>query len=683
MTTSTVSTFGTSQMTDLIMANAFYSKFADSFKDGVNLSVSTMMKLFLLMCFNEAKPHVIPLITKIFKELPPFLRLYWTLLLSLKLKRNQFEKIVDQITDKKIYKHITLTADQMFINVFWQFLEKQNLTGKATYEKQVTKIDVKTSKQIFFTYSLSNISFVFNNIDFKISSKFDITINNITKVVEGFYLYEKNKTSLFDFLPDKLAMMFQNYYKTSTDIDTMVASATRREQTNSNYFTEYDFHDLLLAKNRTLDKEKLLSEILFLVAILIKISYTNSGNTFDVLKRIDWANKYENNKQFTGSVIVYKPNMSAPNDLYAEVEKWWKSYDNTAKETGNINTCFVLNLSADRDFDAAIASEELIKNIYSESSKKTDTIKIHSIHLKCQTKTLEKPNPAYAEWEEKRKLLEKENTSVMKEMGLLLIPPKTLTEKVTEKNIISKQLNSISKPMESLYLRKKDKSRLLSSLSHFRDKKEMLQEFGLQNKLNVMLYGIPGTGKSTTIQAIATYLKKDIYYLDLQNVKTNTDLQILLDYTNNNVPGGAIIVMEDIDAMTNIVHRRQIDNREATVTELISNEEEKLSLEYLLNVLQGTLTIDGSIFLMTTNHIEKLDPALIRPGRFDLLIELKNADHYQINCIYQKMIGREIPRQYLEKISEDKYTPAMIIYHLKNYLFENVSDEEILADFIK
>ena len=341
-----------------------------------------------------------------------------------------------------------------------------------------------------------------------------------------------------------------------------------------------------------------------------------------------------------------------------------------------------LIFSSDTDFKLAELSEEFVNVIYSLSTQKADSVKIHTIHLKSLVKTVEKPNPEYAEWEEKRKLLEKEGISVMKDLGLLAIPPKTLTEKLTEKTIHSKQLSTISKSMESLYLRKKDKTRLMSSLCQFRDKKTILKDFGLQNKLNAMLFGKNGTGKSTTIQAIATYLGKDIYYLDLQGVKTNGDLQMLLDYTNNNVPGGAIIVMEDIDAMTNVVHKRSTETQEATVAQLVANDEEKLSLEYLLNVLQGTLTIDGSIFLMTTNHIEKLDPAFIRPGRFDLLIELKAADHYQINCIYEKMIGRPIPNELLKKVPEGVHTPAAIIYHLKNHLFEDATDDEILADLI-
>ena len=62
----------------------------------------------------------------------------------------------------------------------------------------------------------------------------------------------------------------------------------------------------------------------------------------------------------------------------------------------------------------------------------------------------------------------------------------------------------------------------MNSLSQYKYKGQILKDMGLQNKLNLLLYGIPGTGKSTTIQAVATFLQKDIYYVDLQKATCNT-----------------------------------------------------------------------------------------------------------------------------------------------------------------
>ena len=69
---------------------------------------------------------------------------------------------------------------------------------------------------------------------------------------------------------------------------------------------------------------------------------------------------------------------------------------------------------------------------------------------------------------------------------------------------------------------------------------------------------------------------------------------------------------------------------------------------------------------MTTNHLEKIDPAIYRAGRVDGLVEMKKCDHTQIKKIFKKCIDRNIKEEVLEKILEYKYSPADIIFHLKN-----------------
>ena len=259
-------------------------------------------------------------------------------------------------------------------------------------------------------------------------------------------------------------------------------------------------------------------------------------------------------------------------------------------------------------------------------------------------------------------------------------------KEITEKKIKSKELNEIHKTLDTLYLRKKDKDILLSCLSQFRDKKDIIMDLGLPNKLNVLLYGLPGTGKSSAILAIATYLKRDLYYVDLKHCETNEDLHSIFEYVNKNVLQGGIIVMEDIDAMTDVIKKRS--NRDISNDHIEKksshDHKSKLTLEYFLNILQGTLTLNDSIYIVTTNYIDQLDPAFYRDGRFDVKIELKLCDHYQMNAIYNKILNRDIPRDLLQRMPEDKFSPASLIFHIKNYLFRSdTSDEEILKPFLE
>ena len=223
--------------------------------------------------------------------------------------------------------------------------------------------------------------------------------------------------------------------------------------------------------------------------------------------------------------------------------------------------------------------------------------------------------------------------------------------------------------------------KLLSVLSKFKSNKELLKSLGLPNKLCVMLDGLPGTGKSSTILTIASYLKKDIYYLSFgDTIETNEDLQMIFDHVVKNCNGG-IIVAEDIDAVGSLLHSRNgqlIEN----ATKTMETRTQKLSLAYVLNLLQGTITPDNLIFIATTNHIEKLDPAFYRHGRFDVRITFKLSDHYQLNKIYNKFFQRNIPHSLIKRIQENKFTPAQFIFTIKDYLSEDFTDDIILEDFL-
>ena len=336
---------------------------------------------------------------------------------------------------------------------------------------------------------------------------------------------------------------------------------------------------------------------------------------------------------------------------------------------------------------------KLLQEVYGAYRKSTTRIKINTLSLEDEKKTTETSNPAYESWKEQKEivdgLMNKEKVAEKLPPELLRIlsqpiPNKTITTETITKKITAKQLNEVEKDIDTLYLREEDKECLMSSLTQFRDKKKLLKELGLQNKLNILLYGEPGTGKSTTIQAVATYLQKNIYYIDIQKAVLNEDLLMLFEYVNKNVPNGGIVVIEDIDAMTKVVHKRTAEcSQDITVTDLVAGQTKTLTLEFFLNILQGTLTADDSIFIVTTNHLETLDPAFYRDGRFDVKIQLKLCDRFQIGQIYKRMMGKELDKSVLERIKEDKYSPASVIFRVKNFLFNSrAKPDEIMKPFL-
>jgi chaperone BCS1 len=194
-----------------------------------------------------------------------------------------------------------------------------------------------------------------------------------------------------------------------------------------------------------------------------------------------------------------------------------------------------------------------------------------------------------------------------------------------------------------------------------------------------MFYGVPGTGKSTSIVTIDSYLKKDIYYLNMNTIKTNAELQMIFDYVLKNCSKTGIIVIEEIEKQTDIVFKDHELEHE-TMTDILDKKEGKLNLSYFLNLLDGTLSQEETVYIMTTNHIDKLEPALYRSGRIDKMIEFKKCDKYQIEIIYERIMKRKIDSNILKLISEDTYTLADIIFHLVSYIYETKLDDEVIME---
>jgi mitochondrial chaperone BCS1 len=161
---------------------------------------------------------------------------------------------------------------------------------------------------------------------------------------------------------------------------------------------------------------------------------------------------------------------------------------------------------------------------------------------------------------------------------------------------------------------------IISDIRKFIDSRNRYETLGVPYHRGYLFEGLPGTGKSSLVAAIAGELQMDMYALNLASF--GLDDQKLQDLLRD-VSARSIIVLEDIDAVT--------INRDA------GKEEDKekgrssmVSLSGLLNALDGILATEGSVVFMTTNHKNKLDPALIRPGRVDMQVNFTNSVAEQV-----------------------------------------------------
>ncbi|KAJ8558342.1 hypothetical protein K7X08_005108 [Anisodus acutangulus] len=172
---------------------------------------------------------------------------------------------------------------------------------------------------------------------------------------------------------------------------------------------------------------------------------------------------------------------------------------------------------------------------------------------------------------------------------------------------------------ETIAMESNQKDMILKDLERFVKRKEYYRKVGKAWKRGYLLFGPPGTGKSSLIAAMANYLNFDIYDLELTALRRNLELRKLLVATANK----SILVVEDIDCTIDL--QDNLANRAVVVrSNGFHQPESKVTLSGLLNFIDGLWSSCGDerIIIFTTNHIEKLDPALLRPGRMDVHIHM-------------------------------------------------------------
>ncbi len=218
------------------------------------------------------------------------------------------------------------------------------------------------------------------------------------------------------------------------------------------------------------------------------------------------------------------------------------------------------------------------------------------------------------------------------------------------------------RPLDSVILPIAQKERLVNDIKKFKSSRDWYVNMGIPYHRGYLFEGPPGTGKSSLITGLSSSFDADVYMLKLSDM-TDTNLREAIC----NVSSDAFVIMEDIDCINQAHVRGSKDSEEKVDAGPVSLT--GVSLSGLLNVMDGLLAPAGAMFFMTTNRVETLDPALVRPGRVDLQLHIGMASLEQKQTLYRRFFSEgDCPEKYLnqtmtmaelqQKLMEDKATSS-------------------------
>jgi hypothetical protein len=244
------------------------------------------------------------------------------------------------------------------------------------------------------------------------------------------------------------------------------------------------------------------------------------------------------------------------------------------------------------------------------------------------------------------------------------------------------------------------KQEIIKSINYFTDNEAVYKRLGIPYTLGFMFHGAPGTGKTSIIKAIANYTKRHIIVIPLGKIKNIETLKKIfhqkqiLTYT---VPNSKrLYVFEEIDCgdWQHILYARDFKNNKQDTTDQVSSKEsianalaEILSINYnntntsdskrtsilsckqqnttitlgeVLELLDGVVEMHGRMIIMTSNYPSRIDPALLRPGRMDMVVEIKNMRRVDIASMYELWFNDHIPNDVFNKLQDFRFSQAEI-----------------------
>ena len=217
------------------------------------------------------------------------------------------------------------------------------------------------------------------------------------------------------------------------------------------------------------------------------------------------------------------------------------------------------------------------------------------------------------------------------------------------------KLSDDVKTFDCLFFHKK--AELVRLVEQFTNKTGKYAIKGYPTKLGILLHGEPGTGKTSIIKAIAEKTGRSLVNVPLAKISSNSELASLFFNQKYHIDGedmpipltfdDVIFVLEDIDAISHIVKKR---DGSIELHPQNHKKRDELNLSGILNVLDGVVDTPGRLLIMTTNHPEVLDPALLRPGRIDKRMHLTYITAEDMAAMIGHCFEREVNEEDFKRL---------------------------------
>ena len=262
-----------------------------------------------------------------------------------------------------------------------------------------------------------------------------------------------------------------------------------------------------------------------------------------------------------------------------------------------------------------------------------------------------------------------------------------------------------------------NKENILKEIDFFSNNEQWYIENGEPYNLGIGLKGIPGTGKTTFIKCLANRLKRHIIQIPLNRVKSEEDFfkafyeKTYVSSNENSIDfKDKIIVFEDIDCMSDVILKRKEDDnddvnsiKDVLDTYIISNgsnvkgnsnnvniknitsndKKSSITLSFILNTIDGLIETSGRIIVISSNYYDKLDDALIRPGRIDMLLDLKKYNISMIEKLYEKFYNTKLTKHQKKQLENIEIAPCDLMNIRKKSLDKSIFYENLLSHLRK